>query len=175
LCEEKVKDVTQIFETYRECARHLRNTYFSTRDNEVWDIIEDFEKVARVLFERLVLVQLVEERFCDGKFEPEIGSMIKGITIMIAPSSTGMPVMISRDNSRGGNKYWDHPITQLETDDVEIVFREYFDWDQFGLIDFRYYLGTIVSSSKYPEIIGHQVLVETIYAKVMHDERPTTA
>ena len=41
-----MKDVTPIFETYRECARHLRNTYFSTRDNEDWDIIEDFEEVA---------------------------------------------------------------------------------------------------------------------------------
>jgi hypothetical protein len=170
-----MKDVTQIFETYRECARHLRNTYFSTRDNEDWDLIEDFEEVARVLFERLVLVQLAEERFCDGKFEPEIGRMIMGNTIMIVPGSTGMTVMISRDKSGGGNRYWDHPITHLETDDVEIVFREYFDWDHFDLIDFRYYLGTIVTSSKYPEIIGHQVLVETIYAKVMYDERPTAA
>ena len=132
-----MKDVTTIFETYRECARHLRNTYFSTRDNEDWNIIEDFEEVARVLFERLVLVQLAEERFCDGKFEPKIGSMIKGNTIMIVPSSTGMPVMISRDRSGVGNNYWDHQITRLETDDAEIVFREYFDWDQFGLIDFR--------------------------------------
>jgi hypothetical protein len=148
---------------------------YSTRDNEDCDLIEDFEEVARVLFERLVLVQLAEERFCDGKFEPEIGSMIMGNTIMIVPGSTGMTVMISRDKSGGGNRYWDHPITHLETDDVEIVFREYFDWDQFGLIDFRYYLGTIVTSSKYPEIIGHQVLVETIYAKVMYDERPTAA
>ena len=170
-----MKDVTPIFETYRECARHLRNTYFSTRDNEDWDIIEDFEEVAQVLFERLVLVQLAEERFCNGEFEPEIGSMVKANKIMLVPSSNEMPVMISRNRDVAGNRYWDHPITRLETDDAVIAFLEYFDWDQFGLIDFRYYLGTIISSSKYPQVIGYQVLVETIHAKVIYDERPTAA
>jgi hypothetical protein len=71
-----MEDVTSIFETYRECARHLRNTYFSTRDNEDWEVIEDFEEVARVLFERLVLVQLVEERSCCGKAESMSGNIV---------------------------------------------------------------------------------------------------
>jgi hypothetical protein len=169
-----MKDVTTIFETYRECARHLRNTYFSTRDNEDWDIIEDFEAVASVLLERLVLAQLAEERCC-GNYVPETQNTIKNNKIKLVPASDRIPVMISRDSTRSGNRYWDHPITQLETDDTEIAFQEYFDWDQFGLIDFRYYLGTIISSSKYPDIIGHQVLIETIYAKVMYEERPTAA
>ena len=34
-----MKDVTTIFETYRD-AQGIANTYFSTRDNEDWDIIE---------------------------------------------------------------------------------------------------------------------------------------
>jgi hypothetical protein len=87
---------------------------------------------------------------------------------MLVPNSNGIPVMISRDKDVKGNRYWDHPITRLETDDAVIAFLEYFDWDQFSLIDFRYYLGTIISSSKYPDIVGHQVLVETIYTKVMY-------
>jgi len=169
-----MKDVTPIFETYRECARHLRNTYFSTRDNEDWDTIEDFEAVTSVLFERLVLGQLAEERSCGG-YAPELQNTIKDNKIIIVPASDRIPVMISRDSTGSGNRYWDHPITHLENDDTDIAFREYFDWDQFGLIDFRYYLGTIISSSKYPDIIGHQVLVETIYVKVMYDERPTAA
>ena len=32
-------DVTKIFETYREASRHLRNTFFSTRDSGDWDVI----------------------------------------------------------------------------------------------------------------------------------------
>lgn len=167
-----MKDVTTLFETYRECARHLRNTYFSTRDNEDWDIIEDFDAVATVLLERLVLVQLADKSCCCGCVSPEIQNTIKDNRIKLVPASDRIPVMISRDSTRSGNRYWDHPITQLETDDAEIAFQEYFDWDQFGLIDFRYYFGTIISSTKYPEIIGHQVLIETIYAKVMYEERP---
>lgn len=160
-----MKDVTSIFETYRECARHLRNTYFSTRENNDWNIIEDFREVARVLFQRLVLCQLVEERFCDGHFQPELESIIKDNRITIMPSSDRMPVMISRDLS---GPYYDYPIAYLEPGDAQIAFREYFDWNQFGLIDFGYYLGVIVSSSKYPEIVGHQVLIQTIYGKVMY-------
>jgi len=160
-----MKDVTPLFETYRECARHLRNTYFSARENSDWNIIEDFEEVARVLFERLVLCRMAEERSCDGHFEPELEGIIKDNKITIVPSSQRMPVMISRDLSGG---YWDYPIAYLEPGDAEIAFREYFDWDQFALIDFRYYLGVIISSPKYPEIIGHQVLIETIYGKVMY-------
>jgi len=160
-----MKDVTSFFETYRECARHLRNTYFSTRENHDWNIIEDFQEVARILFQRLVLCRLVVERFCDGHFEPELESMVKDNRIIIVPSSPRMPVMISRDLSGG---YWDYPIGYLEPDDAQIAFREYFDWDECGLIDFRYYLGVILSSSKYPEVIGHRVLIETIYGKVMY-------
>ena len=73
---------------------------------------------------------------------------------------------------------WDpaaYPIEYLEPGETVISFKEYFDWDQFGLIDFRYYRGTIMSSSKYPDIIGHEVLIETIYGKIMYAERPTAA
>ena len=167
-----MKDVTPIFETYRECARHLRNTYFSTRDNEDWEIIEDFEAVASVLFERLVLGQLAEERCCGSHFEPELQSMIKDNKIKIVPAADRMPVMISRELNSG---YWDYPIQCLEPEDTEISFKSYFDWDQFGLIDFRYYLGIITSSTKYPDIVGHEVLIETIYGKVIYEERLTVA
>lgn len=51
-------DVTHFFETYREFAGHLRNTYFSTRESKDWDTVEDFDAVAKVLFQRMVLSKL---------------------------------------------------------------------------------------------------------------------
>ena len=167
-----MKDVTPIFETYRECARHLRNTYFSTRDTEDWDVIEDFEAVASVLFERLVLGLLGEEKCCGGNLQTHLENIVRDNKLKIIPVTDRMPVMISRERNSG---YWDHPINCLKEGEAEISFKDYFDWDQCGLIDFRYYLGTIISSSKYPDIVGHEVLIETIYGKVMYQERPTTA
>ena len=154
-------DVTSLFETYRESARHLRNTYFSTRDSKDWQIIEDFDEVARVLFARLVLYRLR-----DG-YDATLETAVENNHIMIVPAAEQMPVMISRDKHGGG--YWDHPLERLQRGDATIAFRDYFDWDQHSLIDFRYYHGVILHSSVHPEIAEHEVLIETIYGRLHFD------
>jgi hypothetical protein len=53
---------------------------------------------------------------------------------MLVPNSNGIPVMISRDKDVKGNRYWDHPITRLETDDAVIAFLEYFDGTSSALL-----------------------------------------
>jgi len=151
-------DVTPLFETYRECARHLRNTCFSTRESQDWLIVEDFEEVARVLFARLVLLRL------GGGRDVALESAVENDRILIVPASSALPLMISRDRHGGG--YWDHPVTCLEEGDARIAFRDYFDWDQHALVDFRYYHGVILDSERYPDLAGHEVLIETIYARL---------
>ena len=74
--------------------------------------------------------------------------------------------MISRERKNAGS--WDHPITRLAPGDVEIAFTDYFDWDAHGVIDFRYYRGEILQSDKYPEIVGHELFIETQYADVFY-------
>lgn len=156
-------DVTKTFETFREASRHLRNTFFSTRDSGDWDIIEDFKAVDMMLFDRLVL----------GRIHPDGGiideNAIRMNQFLVEPSGMKMSAMISRDTPVSG--YWDHPIGTLLQGEAVLAFREYFDWDQHGLIDLRYYRATIVSSSRYPEIQGHDVLVETNQAKITYSIR----
>jgi len=152
------KDVTDLFETYRECARHIRNTYFSTRESKDWETIDDFNEVNRVLFERLVLYRL------QGQYSTILDTAVSDGRLTIVPDSIRMPVMISREPNSG---YWDHPIACLEPGDATISFRRYFDWDEHGLIDYRYYRGQIVESVKYPTISGHDILIETIYGRIL--------
>jgi len=85
-----MKDITAIFETYRECARHVRNTYFSTRTTQDWDIIEDFEEVEDILFKKLITDQVIKTYSIDYR------EIIKTNIFLIVPSATRMPVMISR-------------------------------------------------------------------------------
>jgi len=155
-------DATKTFETYREASRHLRNTFFSTRDSGDWDIIEDFDAVDKVLFDRLVLWRILP----DGAVIDE--SAIQMNKFLIEPSGAGMSAMISRDAPASG--YWDHPVDTLLPGDAELAFREYFDWDQHGLIDLRYYRVTVIGSTKYPEILGHDALIETIHTKIKYQE-----
>lgn len=153
-----VRDVTDLFETYRECARHVRNTSFSTRESKDWDTVESFNDVADLLFRRLVLDRL------SSNWDPALPQAIEQNRLLIVPAADRMPVMISRD--KGASGYWDHPMQYLEPDTAVIAYREYFDWDQHALVDFRYYRGVIVSSGRHPELVDHEVLIETIYGRV---------
>ena len=155
-------DATKIFETYREASRHLRNTFFSTRESSDWDVIEDFDEVDKVFFDRLVLGRILPD---GGRIDESAVRMNK---FLIEPSGAGMSAMISRDAPASG--YWDHPTNTIFPGEAELAFREYFDWDQHGLIDLRYYRVTVIGSSRYPEIQGHDALIETIHAKIIYQE-----
>jgi hypothetical protein len=158
------KDVTNLFETYRESARHLRNTYFSTRDSKNWNTIEDFNEVAKVLFARLVLYRLADN------YDRTIDRAVEDRRLLIVPDAERMPLMISREKNGGG--YWDHPIEVLQRGEAKIAFKAYFDWDQHGLIDFRYYHGVILGSVAHPEVVDHEVLIETIYGRILFESAP---
>jgi hypothetical protein len=158
-------DVTDLFETYRECARHVRNTYFSTRQSHDWDTIESFDEVAEQLFTHLVLGRLAEH------YDPATADAVAQNCFLIVPSSSvRMPLMVSRDRPAAGS--WDHPVTFLEPGDATIAFRDYFDWDAHALIDFRYYHGIILASDRYRDIVEHEVLIETIYGRVLYQPLP---
>lgn len=151
--------VTDLFEEYREHARHLRNTAFDTRSSQDWNAIENFDAVSEVLFERLVLYRLPEARFEQAKNWKDTSYFL------IEPSGGGFPLMSSR--SKGQSGYWDHKVKMLMKDDAVIAFQEYFDWNQHGRIDFRYLHGIILSSKKHPELAGHHALIETGSAEIL--------
>ena len=50
-------DVTHLFSTYRECVRHLWNTYFRpvAEPTQNWDLRDEFDTIARGIFSSLVL------------------------------------------------------------------------------------------------------------------------
>ncbi|WP_035612808.1 hypothetical protein [Haloferula sp. BvORR071] len=145
--------LTHLFEEYREHARHLRNTAFDTRASQDWGVVEDFEAVSTVLFERLVLYRLPEGHYQQAKNWKDTSYFL------IEPADGGFPAMISRD--KGASGYWDHPIKMLLKGEAVIAFHEYFDWDQHARIDLRYYYGVILESSRYPDLAGHHILIET--------------
>jgi hypothetical protein len=153
------KDVTPLFDTYRECARHLRNTYFCARGPREWDPVEEFSEVADLLFQRLVLDRLTTE------YDPANAKAAEQNRLLIVPVSIRMPVMLSRDKGAHSG-HWDHPVECLKPGDAAIGYRELFDWDEHALTDFRYYRGVILASPAHPEIVGHEALIETIHGRI---------
>ena len=62
-------------------------------------------------------------------------------------------------NRTGDSGYWDDPVTQLEKDDCELRFIQFFDWWDLGFRDFAFYRVRIVASPRYPHLVGRDALV----------------
>lgn len=168
-CRAWMYFITDIFENYRVHARHLRNTAFNTRDTRDWDVVSDFDAVDEALFETLVLGRI-----------PNLGHQIasnweKNNAFLIHASGGGFRVMMSPTKGACGS--WDHDIDTLMKHDAQIAFLNYFDWDEHGTIDFRYYYGVVIQSDKYPDIIDHHLLIPTdsaeIYVNPLVAKKPT--
>jgi hypothetical protein len=161
-----MSDVTHLFADYRESVRHLWNAAFRhATAPPSWDSQEAFEHVADCLFYALVLFPL-------GLSGPQLPSkllqtLIAGLRI-VPDSEHGVPIMISRDQE--GSGYWDHPVNRVGPNDAELEFVGFFDFDQLGFRNFRYYDVLIRSSLTHPEIAGRAALLDCDYAKVFYEK-----
>ena len=162
-------DVTHLFNTYRECVRHLWNAYFRpvAEPTQNWDVRDEFDTVARAIFSSLVL-RPVGVIGCElspaWSREP---SALPGFRI-VPDGEHGSPILINRDLPRSG--YWDHPISEVRPDDVELHLLRYFDFDELGFRDYRYFEVFIRSSPTYPDIVGRVALIEVHHAKVLFNK-----
>ena len=159
-------DVTYLFSIYRECVRHLWNTFFRpvAQPTQDWDVRDEFDTVARDIFSSLVL-RPAGASGCElssaWSHEP---SALPGFRI-VPGGLYGASILINRDLPRSG--YWDHPISEVRPDDVELHLLRFFDFDELGFRDYRYFEVFIHSSPTYPDIVGRVALIEVQHAKVL--------
>ncbi|MFN0078498.1 MAG: hypothetical protein ACKVY0_18730 [Prosthecobacter sp.] len=159
-------DVTHLFSTYRECARHLWNTYFQpvVEPTQNWDIRDEFDTAARSIFSSLVLRPL---GVFDHELAPEWSPSplpLHGFCI-VPLVEDGTPISINRDMPRSG--YWDHPIALIRPSEVELHLLRFFDFDQLGCREFCYYEVVIHASATYPDLVGRDALIEVRNARVL--------
>jgi len=161
-----MNDVTHLFLTYRECVRHLWNTYFRSvaEPSQNWDLRDEFDAIARSIFSSLVLRPL---DVFDHELAPEYSAdppVLPGFRIVPAVER-GTPIFINRDLPRSG--YWDHPVSRVQPDEIEFDLLRFFDFDQLGYRDYRYFEVMVHASTKYPDIIGRAALIEVEHARVL--------
>jgi hypothetical protein len=165
-----MEDVTNYFNEYRECVRHLWNTYFRSVAEQIneWDVRDEFDDIARALFASLVLHPLGVNA---TELTPASSAQPKALrAFRIVPRTEhGVPILINRDLPRSG--YWDHPLDLVRPTDVELHLLRFFDFDQIGHRDFKYYEVLIAASETHPEIVGRAALIECEYAKVFCTEK----
>lgn len=78
------------------------------------------------------------------------------------------PVMVTR--VPGDHGYWDHPVRKLGREEADLRFIDFFDFGQAGYLDLKYFVVSIESSVRQPDLAGHRALIEVRYADVFLDE-----
>lgn len=161
-----MEDVTHLFDTYRECVRHLWNTYYrpSAEPGQDWDLRDEFVDVTRQIFSSLVLRPL--EVF-EVQLAPEYAAVptpLPGFRV-VPVVDHGTPILINRDLPWSG--YWDYPISSVKPNEAELHLLTYFDFDKLGYREYRYFQVLIQASATYPEIVGRSALIEVEHARVM--------
>lgn len=164
-----MKEITQILNGYRECVRHLWNTYFIIKvsSNQSWDLLDEYDEICKQLFNSLVLSQIDgptynKAVYSDSSPEPLLFFRVEPIV------ETGIPLHVSREKENV--HYWDYPITQIKSGDADMRFIDYFDFDLFGFRDFQYCRVRIINSTVYPELIGHDALIVCSHIRIYFDD-----
>ena len=146
--------VTEIFQKYRISARMIWNVCFwPDADLDNWDGRDQFEKIKELLFESMVVRKLsLQARHSQFLVIPRIEG--------------GVPVKIERPRKGDRNRYWDHPISTLESSDAILQFLDYFDWDPITCVDFRYVRVRICKFPMHANLVGREALLEADHVEI---------
>jgi len=157
-----MKDVTTIMERYRECVRHIWNTYLRTGNSTPDDKVNRFDRIKELLFSEIVLRELGKPNYRREDCQQEL------TFLRVVPVCEGVPIMVNRPSS-DGNKYWDDPVDNAGPD-ADLRFIDFFDWDQLGFMNLQFYHVKIFHFPKFPHLVGREALLDTQYARVFLDE-----
>jgi hypothetical protein len=161
-----MKDVTEIFNNYRECVRSLWNAYFLTLQPN-WDGRDKYEDICTTLFGALVLDQV--DRTNYSKAPAYSLSQEPLLIFKIVPLlNDRTPININRDKKRSA--YWDHPTNIVKPDAVDLRFIDYFDFDLLGRREYKYCLARIVASKVNQDLIDRDALIECAHISIHFDE-----
>jgi hypothetical protein len=151
-----MRDVTDLMNRYRDCSRHVWNTYMGT---EMGDAASDaveriYDQIRRLLFDGIVTVRLT-------------GTAATDATLIVAPMPS-VPILIRRP-SGDGNYYWDQePELRFEDGLVQLTFIEYYDFFEGPVRDFRFYRCRVMKFPTRPEYEGRDALVDVVHARVFY-------
>lgn len=153
-------DVTTRLLTYREAARGLWNNFLRRELlREVdFEAVGRFHTICDALFEDLVLRPL---GMVDVEL-PDHGEAYSFLQVRLA--SPDAPVHVHRPTTDG--RYWNDPVNRLKADGLRLQFIDFYDFDDFGFIDFRFFRVRISECKEHPHLVGREALLEVQHALV---------
>lgn len=140
-----MRDVTALFNAYRECARNVWNVYLSRR-SDIGTSLDAFGEIRDVLFDALVTDELCEE-----------GKGRTSLALRVVPERS--LILVNRSATSSG--YWDQEKDMVVGPrDITLAFLDYFDFNQIPIQDFRYYRCKVLRFPAHPDYEGREALLE---------------
>jgi hypothetical protein len=153
-------DVTTRLLTYREAARGLWNNFLrrELKGEADFEAVGRFHVICGALFEELVIRPL---GMVDVEL-PDQGEPYPFLIVRLA--SPDARVQVHRPTTDG--RYWDDPVKRLKADGLRLHFIDFYDFDDFGFIDFEYFRVRIAECAEHLHLVGREALVEVPHAFV---------
>jgi hypothetical protein len=157
-----MRDITDPMNAYRECLRHLWNTYFSGRE-DVGSSIDVFSRIEPLLFEGLI----ENELNYDGESDPET---LPPPIFKVVPRERAPIIVKFLDEPGQAHRWGDGGNIYVGPEDIELDFIEYWDWSQWPIREFEYFLCRIARFQSHPQYEGREALIKAFDGRVFHDE-----
>lgn len=165
-----MNSISKEMNAYRECIRHLWNTYFLNQisEEENWNAHDSFEEISTRLFSALVLTPINKSSYSKSHAYDAHQNPL--LFLHVVPSlEAGVPVKINREINASG--YWDHPVHFVKPNDVDLRFIDFFDFDLLGYRDFEYCRVRIVGASESEDLIERDALLRCRHVDFLFDDK----
>lgn len=151
-----IKTFDESMNKFRLASRTVFNSFFHIQDpyeNDGWAYEERFSAIEKLLFQKIVIEPASLPSIVYGDVQEQV--------IVKLRSGDDAPIMINRQIDSG---YWDFPLKTL-TNEAELVFIRFFDWDVLDYHDNQYVRLRIKKWHSHPEVVGKDALIEAKYVR----------
>lgn len=144
-------DLDRLMRQYRECARHVWNTYFQPLEDG-W---HEFINVEHALLHGLVLVQAGME-----SVRPNASSLVEAIRMRPCFPPGGYLEIFHVKTPTQGDRVVEWQQGRLKPGEMDLRFQGFFDWaNQDDPRDYRFVQARVLATQQ-PELEGCDVLLE---------------
>lgn len=151
-----MQDATDLLFEYLEAKRHLWNTHFVSRVKSLTEcrFLDRYESIDRQLFTALVLESIETPPLDEG----HVFGVAPIEFLRVVPKRSLVTAIIG-DSNGGRGTQWIRTV-ELNGEDCEFVFIEFFEWDRYGYVAYPYIMARIAKSDNYPELVSKDCLIE---------------
>lgn len=150
-----LKNITDSVLEYREATRHLWNTYFRGKIDDLTScsVLDEYEIIDELLFDTLVVK--LNRLSTLGKNTIFRIDPIESITIV--PKWSNIELICKNILQSDGSYQFNFPeIVDTKTDKLDMRFIELFDWERYSYVSYQKLLVRIMpdSSKRYADFNG---------------------